>query len=610
METKDLSSPIQSIQHLLQEAQHLIYKDSARGLELAQTALKHWEVLATSQELALKAEIYLVIGEHFSALTNFAESYTHLNQALAIFEQLEDIEGRIRCLHILHNLYFQYGETDDSLTFTLRLLELLQQSPDKRMESKVLIGLGTVYNKIGDYEQERITYERAEAIQRELNEPLALAALKNNQAMVYMALEESDRAFGYVLESLDILRAEEATYGVIVALCTAGEICTQQQKYEMGEQYFRQGEQLSEQHQFESGKTHVYHGLCELYMAQHDYRQANQLAAQTLEQAQATNMLSIEVSAHKLLSQSYKQLGSYEKALTHFETYHELYKKNNSEQMQRRLTNLRVVYETDQARKNAEIVELKNGVLEQEIQKREEVELSLREMNEELKAFAHMVAHDLRSPLSTVTVTLELILLMLETWPADKIRDRLVRTHGVAKQTAGVIDDLLILAMPNQVDVQLERIETAVIISDVLVQIELLTNQYEGEIIMPDEWHDGIGYEPWLVQIWSNLISNGIKYGGQPYRIELGSELMSNDQVRYWVDDNGAGIPAEKRDEIFKPFTRLKPDCVTGTGLGLTIVAKIVERLNGRTGIESSPLGGCRFYFELPNSPETVIMLR
>ena len=99
-----------------------------------------------------------------------------------------------------------------------------------------------------------------------------------------------------------------------------------------------------------------------------------------------------------------------------------------------------------------------------------------------------------------------------------------------------------------------------------------------------------------------NYISNGIKYGGQPPQIEFGAQQES-DNVRYWIKDNGKGIPLEELDKLFVPFSRLPQTAKTeGHGLGLAIVERIVSKLGGEVDVTSEIGVGSTFSFKLPAS--------
>ena len=110
----------------------------------------------------------------------------------------------------------------------------------------------------------------------------------------------------------------------------------------------------------------------------------------------------------------------------------------------------------------------------------------------------------------------------------------------------------------------------------------------------------GLVYDIWVEEVWVNYISNALKYGGQPGRVELGAEQVGTHSAMFWVRDYGAGIPREEQVRIFAPFTRLGRSGVKGYGLGLSIVRRIIETLGGEVGVDSLPGEGSTFWFTLP----------
>jgi two-component system, sensor histidine kinase and response regulator len=103
-----------------------------------------------------------------------------------------------------------------------------------------------------------------------------------------------------------------------------------------------------------------------------------------------------------------------------------------------------------------------------------------------------------------------------------------------------------------------------------------------------------------------NYLSNAIKYGGQPPQVFISSHLQSDGLVQYRVEDNGAGIKPEQRQQVFQKFERLGRRTIEGHGLGLSIVKTVVEKLSGQVGIEDRPDGqsGSCFTFTLPAIPQ------
>jgi signal transduction histidine kinase len=99
-------------------------------------------------------------------------------------------------------------------------------------------------------------------------------------------------------------------------------------------------------------------------------------------------------------------------------------------------------------------------------------------------------------------------------------------------------------------------------------------------------------------EIWVNYLSNAAKYGGPT--VTLGAETTDTGLARFWVHDDGPGVPPEAQGQLFLPFSRVGALDVEGHGLGLSIVRRITERLGGTCGVESAPGMGTRFWFALP----------
>jgi signal transduction histidine kinase len=139
------------------------------------------------------------------------------------------------------------------------------------------------------------------------------------------------------------------------------------------------------------------------------------------------------------------------------------------------------------------------------------------------------------------------------------------------------------------------------------------TGQATVQMVNATAWPVARGYGPWVEEVWANYISNAVKYGGQPPRIELGATPLppanesGEGRVRFWVRDNGPGITPEDQARLFTPFTRLDQVRAAGHGLGLSIVRRIVEKLGGEVSVESQVGQGSTFSFTLPAAPSPFV---
>jgi two-component system sensor histidine kinase/response regulator len=225
---------------------------------------------------------------------------------------------------------------------------------------------------------------------------------------------------------------------------------------------------------------------------------------------------------------------------------------------------------------------------------------------DELDAYAHTVAHDLKNPIGVIRGQIELMRMMWHKTDDERKLRNLTAIEAGAVRLANIVDELLILAGVHRQATTTELLATEAIVQDAMDRLENLLDPSQVEVARPPHWHPAYGHAPWVTEIWANYLSNAVKYGGQPARIQLGSELRGNGKVaRFWVQDNGPGLTPEQQARLFVPFSRVTQSRAKGHGLGLSIVRRIAEKLGGRAGVESQPGHGSRFWFELPAVPPT-----
>jgi len=221
----------------------------------------------------------------------------------------------------------------------------------------------------------------------------------------------------------------------------------------------------------------------------------------------------------------------------------------------------------------------------------------LQERNEDLDAFAHTVAHDLKNPLAGILLACQAV---GDAHMGDEERKELLQEIvATARKMHSLIEALMMLAEVRQSDVPHELLQMDDILSNVRRRLAHEIENTRAEILLPQEWPPAWGYAPWVEEVWVNYLDNAMKYGGHPPRIELGSERLKDGIVRFWVRDYGPGIPPEDQERLFHINTRAGARN-RGHGLGLSIVKRVVEKLGGSVGVKSQPGLGSEFYFTLP----------
>lgn len=230
----------------------------------------------------------------------------------------------------------------------------------------------------------------------------------------------------------------------------------------------------------------------------------------------------------------------------------------------------------------------------------EESNRLLQVQNQELDAFAHTVAHNLKTPLGVITAYTEI--LHKDALTMDRKEFQLFgrETHKAAQGASSIIEELLLLASIRKESIVMRSLNMAKIIERAKERMSVMIEDYDAELIMPEHWPVARGYAPWVEEVWTNYLSNGLKYGGEPPRLEFGATEQTDNSVRFWLKDKGDGLTPGAQENLFMEFSRLSEIHVGGYGLGLSIVRRIMDKLGGEAGVESEPGEGSLFYFTLP----------
>ncbi|PTY08636.1 hypothetical protein DB347_03405 [Opitutaceae bacterium EW11] len=224
----------------------------------------------------------------------------------------------------------------------------------------------------------------------------------------------------------------------------------------------------------------------------------------------------------------------------------------------------------------------------------------LRETVGELEAFSYSVSHDLRAPLRAMYgYSVALMEDAAERLSANE-REYLARISRGAQRLDRLINDVLTYSRLARTDVRFDPVDLDRVLHEILLQYPSLQAD-RAEVRVCSPLGKVLGHEALVVQSVSNLMINAAKFvrpGERPV-VTIWSEPR-DERLRLWVQDNGIGISPHNLGRIFGMFQRLNPDSAyEGTGIGLSIVKKAVERMNGEVGVESEEGVGSKFWLEL-----------
>jgi light-regulated signal transduction histidine kinase (bacteriophytochrome) len=225
----------------------------------------------------------------------------------------------------------------------------------------------------------------------------------------------------------------------------------------------------------------------------------------------------------------------------------------------------------------------------------------LERSNEDLQQFAYVASHDLQEPLRTISGFLKLLNDRYGSRMDDKAAEYIGYTVDASTRMSQLISDLLAYSRVDRKGRELEPTDAGAALDGALANLGGMI-QEAGATVTHAPMPSVMGDSSQILQLFQNLIGNAVKFrsGERPCRVHLDARQRST-EWEFSVEDNGIGIAPDHFDRIFLMFQRLHSrDKYPGTGIGLSICKRIIERHGGRIWVESRPGQGSTFRFTLP----------
>ncbi|HLP50517.1 MAG TPA: ATP-binding protein [Chitinophagales bacterium] len=533
--------------------QCVVLNDYDKCIELCDKAL---ERLRDEGDMEIAYMIYMTQGNAYQFRGEVYSAQEHYMRGLKQLENRDTLNKREKgfLASFYYNLSLVMGTTKlnmDSEEYLLRAIKLYEETENYFKLSKSYGAYTWLLEKRQEFDKAIETTKKALDIDLRLNDPFSIAVSRANLGLLYLRVKEIDNAFSYLKDSLNYFTETNSLYYMAMVKNNVGEtLCT-------------------------IGK--IKEGIAELHESEKLFEQLDNRQELT--------------SVYQALSKYYKADGNFEMALEymtrHLAGVNQFYdlEKTNA------LTRAKKEFETEQKEKEAKLLKEKNDQISLYVHK---LEVS----NNELKQFAQVASHDMREPLRMIYSYVGLIERSLGTNITAQQKEFISYALDGSKRMDALIQDLLHLAKVDA-NPKREPLKMNMIVEELKWNLDALTREKNAQIISVD-LPVLIADRTQMLQLFQNLIANGIKYNRGPEpTIHIGCKHRPG-EVEISIADNGPGIPANQREKVFQIFQRLHANRdIAGTGMGLAICRKIVESMNGKIWIEDNVKGGTVFVFTL-----------
>lgn len=571
--------------------------DSERATITAQEAQALCETLGDQLGAAFALN---TIGATAITTGNYKIALESFLQSLAIRKSAENSVGVATSLMNVGNVYHSLGDHALALQYFFESLELREKINDTVGIGTSLGNIGQVYEATGDYQLALDYFRRSLVIKQETGNRMGLIAVLKNVAETYLALQEPEATVEYAGQCLAIAREQANRVGEADALHCLG-LAYEQLGQPAGD-YFRESLGLRKLVGNRAGESASYCAAGRQYFRDNDFNAAFECFLHALAIARDIQSVTLAAEAHRALADSYEQTGDTEQAFYHFKQWHLLHDKIFNERSNSRIRNLHVIHEVEHTRQQAEIYRKHNIELA-------ELNQALALLNQENKEIMGIVAHDLRNPLSSIITFSEVLRLHTDKLSRDETNRHISTIGNLAFRALEIVKKLLESNAVESMSGELksEAVDVAKI-TDSVTEEYLAPARKKGisfqTSIKPAE---AIGDRAAIAQILDNLLSNAVKYSPHGRKIFVAVDNDS-DGVRLSVRDEGPGITEADQRQLFGRFARLSAKPTGGEqsiGLGLSIVKKLVEAMNGKIQCDSKPGQGAAFIVRLPAANST-----
>jgi len=521
-----------------------------------------------------------------------------INNVIEIAFSLGDKQREASSLNLLGVCLFNLGDISNALTNHFRGLKIAREIGNQKLESQFLNNISNCYHWMKEndtcLEYCQMALKLAESIGSEND----ICSMKSNLGFIYADMEKFEEAEKYLNESLEMNIAKvknpdslAKTYNNFASMYV------KKNQHREALEYYEKCMVIVQEAKDESTISNTLQLMGNAYYKLGKYEKSLECHKEALELAVKINSKRLQTGINLGISETYEALGDYEKAYYHYTDYFNLETEATKEFSDLKVKYLNIAHKVDITKKEAEILHNKNEELNS-------INEKLIQLSEEKNEFLGIAAHDLKNPLNAITLAASNLIRGIDKLPSEKFNATIERIETTTNRMKSIIRNLLDVNSieSGTYNLKFENTNITKLLTDIVSDFKKAADEKNISL----ELENNIGEisfetdENALTEVLENLISNAIKYSEHGKKVVVSLKPFA-ENFRIDIIDSGLGIKEEEQSKVFAKFAKIsnKPTAGEGsTGLGLSIVKKLTELLNGKISFTSDFGKGSTFTLE------------
>lgn len=610
-----------------------------------------------------EASSHLYLGQVYDYKAKYTEALKQYSYALERLKGTPNELLHVKIFNSLAITHLNRGSYEISLEYCLKAIKISSRLNNDRIHASILNNIGAVYARLSEYENALKYFLLYLEVMNRLNIKYPLGVAYLNIGETYKNLDQYKQAIVNLNEAVKIQTEINDKRGLALSFSNLGDIYKKQKQLKIAQKYYEKSSVLAKAIKDEEVLLNPLEGLGDLYLRRGDFVKAKQITHEVLTIAKKIGSRSWVDKAFLSCSKLDSAIGDFAHAYECFKKHSALHDSLFNERKSQQIVSMQELYESDRKDKEIKLLSETNKVVElqrastkkistvsifflsliilgmifwllykaknskilksqkdkifhanqeltsllSKIENQNEMlaqkNENLEELHREKDGLIGIVAHDLRSPLTRIKGLSALVELSGNLTYEQK--DMIGKISKVCEDGNGLIRDLLVINQYESADMlTLNSIEINHFIYSMLANYThaLQAKNLKINFDLPLEERFIIVDDSYLTRILDNLLTNAIKFSPKGKSIFI-NIISTQEFIKISIQDEGPGFSKEDLPHLFKKFKKLSARPTAGensTGLGLSIVKLLVEKLKGSIAVESTPGNGATFIISLP----------